>query len=98
MSMDRIVKEEARLVMLRELAAQPHYSLNEALLDATLAAFGIVRPRPWVREEMRYLETVGAARITEAGSVLIATMTAKGREHVERRLVIDGIKRMGPAE
>lgn len=98
MSMDRIIKEEARLIMLRELAAQPNYSLNDALLAATLETFGINRARPWVREEVRYLDTVGAAKLTEVGSSLIATLTDKGREHVERRLVIEGIKRMGPRE
>ena len=34
--MDRIIREEARLVILRELAEQPNYSLNESLLTATL--------------------------------------------------------------
>jgi len=94
--MDRIIREEARLIMLRELAAQPNYSLNESLLTATLETFGIFRPRAWVRDEMRFLESQGAARITEAGSVLIATLTDKGREHVDGRYVIEGVKRPGP--
>lgn len=98
MSMDRIIREEARLIILRELADQPNYSLNDALLATTLENFGIYRPRPWVREEMRHCQTVGAVKLTEVGTALIATLTDKGREHVERRLVIEGIKRMGPRE
>ncbi|SRR5581483_1848347 len=98
MSMDRIMQEEARLVMLRSLYEQPNYSLNEALLAKMLESFGIFRPRAWVREEMRYCAAVGAMTVTEMGSVLIGTLTSKGREHVERRLVIEGIKRMGPEQ
>jgi hypothetical protein len=102
MSMDRIIREQARLIMLRELAVQPNYALNDSLLAATLEAFGVYRPREWVRDEMRWLETMGAVGITEvsaeAGTVLIATLKPKGRDHVEHRLLIEGVKRPGPRE
>lgn len=96
MSMDRIIREEARLIILRALAEQANYSLNESLLADTLETFGIYRPRAWVRDEMRWLETMGAVRVTEAGSVLIGTLLDKGREHVEQRMRIEGVKRPGP--
>lgn len=95
MSVD-IIRAEARLIVLRALAAEPRYSLNEALLQAELETFGIARSRAWVREELRRMEELAAVTITEAGSVLIATLTEKGRDHIERRLVIDGVKRPSP--
>lgn len=98
MSMDRIIHEEARLIILRELVVQSNYTLNEALLQSTLETFGIYRPRIWVREVMRWLESMSAVRVTEAGTVLIATLTPKGRDHVEGRYLIEGIKRPGPRE
>lgn len=92
----RIIVEEARLIMLRSMASEPRYSLNEALLQAQLETFGISRPRPWVREELRRLEDIGAVTLTEAGSVMIGTLTTKGLDHVEHRLVLEGVKRPSP--
>ena len=98
MSLDKIIREESRLIVIRELAEQSSYSLNETLLQATLETFGIARSREWLREELRRLEELGAVTVTVAGSVFIATLTPKGRDHVERRLVIEGIKRPSPRE
>ena len=93
-----IVREEARLIILRELHAQSNYALNDALLQATLETFGIGKSREWVREELNYLERVGAIRRSVAGSAMIAQLEPKGVEHVERRLVIEGVKRPSPPE
>ena len=39
------------------------------------------------------LAEIGAVTLTEAGSVLIATLTERGLDHVERRIILDGVKR-----
>lgn len=93
-----IIREEARLIILRELHAQTNYALSDALLQQVLESFGIAKPRQWVREEIGYLETIGAVSKTSAGSVVVARLLPKGGEHVERRLVIEGVKRPSPAE
>ena len=93
-----IIREEARLIMLRELAAQGNYSANESLLQATLESYGIAKSRDWVRDELRRLEDLGAVRITVMGSVIVATATMKGIDHVEHRLLIEGVKRPSPRE
>ena len=98
MSMDKIIREEARLIILRELARQNNYSLNEPLLQSTLESFGIAKPREWLREELRRMEDLGALVLTVAGSVMVASATLKGLDHVERRLTIEGIKRPSPRE
>jgi hypothetical protein len=97
-TMDRIIREEARLIILRELVSQTGYSLNESLLQPTLQRFGINKSRDWLREELRRMEELGAITITLAGSVMIAVATMKGIEHVEHRLNIEGIKRPSPRE
>ena len=94
--MNNIISTEARLIILRELVAQPGYSLNEALLQTVLETFGIVRSRDWLREELRWLSEVGAITLADAGTVRIARLADKGRDHVERRIVIEGIKRPSP--
>lgn len=93
-----IIREDARLIILRELHAQSNYSLNDGLLRETLESFGIAKSRDWVREELNYLADVGAITRTAVGSVIVATLAAKGTEHVERRLVIEGVKRPSPPE
>lgn len=97
-NMTDIIREEARLIILRELARQANYSLNESLLQQTLEGFGIAKPRDWLREELRRMEDLGAVVITLAGSVMVVSATAKGLDHVERRLNIEGIKRPSPRE
>lgn len=97
MSMADLIRAEARLIALRALAEEANFSLSETLLVAVLEAFGISKSREWMREEMTRLDEIGAVTLRHAGSVMIATLTNKGRDHVERRLVIEGVKRPSPA-
>jgi hypothetical protein len=93
-----IIREDARLIILRELYAQANYALNDSLLMQVLESFGIARTREWVREEISYLANVGAVTKTAVGSVVVAHLAPKGVEHVERRILIEGVKRPSPPE
>jgi hypothetical protein len=89
---------DARLIILRELAQQNDGRLNEAMLTLTLDTFGHKRSREWVRTQLAKLEELGAVILDkpdrpEAGPIFIATITRAGRDHVERRSLIDGIGR-----
>jgi hypothetical protein len=97
-SFDRIIREDARLILLRALSEQPDGRLNSDLLRETLSSFGISKSRDYVHDELRYLAELGAAKVHEIGSVRIAEITAKGADHVARRIVIEGIKRPSPPE
>lgn len=83
--------EDARLVILKELAAQPNASLNETILAKVLETFGYNKSREWVRTQMRKLAELGAVSLTEAGTVLIATLKQPGLDHVKRRVFLDGV-------
>jgi hypothetical protein len=96
MSMDRIIREEARLIVLRALNDQADGRLNSEALRRGLIEFGINQTREWVEEELRWLDTIGAITRMQAGSVILAALTTKGRDHVERATVINGIKRPSP--
>ncbi len=91
-----IIAADARLVILRELAAQTDGRLNETLLTATLDAFGLRRTRDFVRAQIRALAEIGAVRVSEAGTVMIAAITRAGLDHVERRDVLPGVARPSP--
>lgn len=97
MSMGDVIREHARLIMLLDLAEQPDGRWNsEALREDLEVRWAINRPRAFVHDELRYLEMMGAVTLAETGSVLIASITQKGLDHVERRIRIDGVKRPSP--
>lgn len=98
MSLDLKIRQEARLVILRDLDAQPDGRLNSSLLVTVLEAYGITRSRDWVHDELRWLSEIGAVRVIDAGTVRVAELLAKGRDHVERRIVIEGVKRPSAPE
>lgn len=92
-SLADLIAADARLCILKELARQTDGRLNEVGLQHVLDVFGIRRDRDWVRTQLRALDSLGAIAVTEAGTVLIATLKTLGRNHVERRAVIEGVAR-----
>lgn len=87
------VAEDGRLIILRELSKQVDGRSNEVVLQRVLDAFGVRRSRDWVRTQLRRLEELEAVRVTELGSVFIAALRKAGRDHVDRRGVIEGVSR-----
>jgi hypothetical protein len=99
MSLAQIIEQEARLVILRTLAEQPDQRLNSALLQADLAErWAINKSRDWVHFQIAALADLGAVAVTPMGSVQIASLTTRGLDHVERRVVLPGVKRPSPPE
>ena len=93
------IEKEARLVILRTLAEQPDGRLNSSLLQAELAdRWAINRTRDWLHVQLAFLADVGAISVSDMGSVKIATLRPLGLDHVERRIRIDGVKILSPAE
>ena len=90
--------KDARLVILRTLAGERDYTLNETILTAALDAFGHRQSREWVRTQLRKLEELGAVTLTEAGTVLIATITRTGLDHLELRTEVEGVARPSPRD
>lgn len=96
--MTDIERREARLIILRDLAEQPDQRWNSALIREDLELrWAINKTRAWVHDELRYLSDMGAVTLLEMGTVLVASLTQKGLDHVERRLVIEGVKKPSPA-
>lgn len=93
MDMAALIRQDARLIMLRALAEQTDNTLHSGFLDASLRLFGIKKDRDWIHDELRWLDDRGAVTLIEAGTVLVATLTDKGLRHVEREMAIEGISR-----
>ncbi len=89
-----IIRQHARLHILSDLAEQPNGSWNsDALRDDLEARVAIARPLDWVHNELLWLEDMGAVKIMQVSAMLIAKITQRGLDHVERRRFIDGVKR-----
>ena len=93
MSYTDLLAADARLCILKELAGQVDGRLNEKLLMFALDTFGIRRDRDWVRTQLLALDQLGGVNVSEAGTVMVASLTKLGRNHVERRAVISGAAR-----
>lgn len=93
MDLAEIIREDARLIMLRALSDQTDNTLHSGFLDATLRTYGIRKDRGWIHDELRWLQDRAAVTLIEAGSVLVATLTDKGQRHVHREIAIEGVKR-----
>lgn len=93
MSIDRLIREEARLVILKAIAEQTDETLNSSILEQVLAQYGIFKPRAWVHGEMGWLTEMGAITVMDAGTVKVGRLTELGRRHLDRHAVIEGVKR-----
>ncbi len=98
MSFDVHLRAEARLILLRALEEQPDGRLNSELLRLALESYGITKSRDWVHDELNWLAEMGAVTLVVAGTVRVASLTAKGSDHVLRRVVIEGVKRPSRGE
>jgi hypothetical protein len=93
MNMDGIIREQARLIILKALAAEVTESLNSDLLVHQLHAFAIRKDRAWLHAELAWLKDMGAVTLIEMGSIKVATLTAMGHRHLHREIAIEGIQR-----
>lgn len=97
-SMDTLIREDARLIILKALAAQTDERLHSGFLAAELSKFGIDREREWIHGELDWLAEIGAVTVIRPGSVMVATLTEKGHRHLRRAIAIEGISRPSRAE
>ena len=87
------VRPDARLIILKALAAQMDERLHSGFLAEELRRFGIDRPREWINSELDWLSQIGAVELMKPGTVVVATLTEKGHGHLRRAIAIEGIKR-----
>lgn len=88
-----IMRQQARLIILKALGGQANESMNSSMLEDILPTFAIDQPRPWLHQQLEYLEMMGAVTLVSAGTVKVATLTELGRRHLDRKTAIEGVKR-----
>ena len=92
-AMNRLVREEARLIILRALQAQqPSETLNSNIFVPELERYGILFSRAQVHGELEYLAGMDAITLAEADGLKIATLNELGARHLRRGCAIEGVK------
>lgn len=90
--------QEARLYILKELAAQDDGRLSIILIKRVLDSYEIRRDRDWIETQLRKLESLGAITIGGRDAVLIARIERAGRDHIEERSQLAGVMPVHEAE
>jgi hypothetical protein len=89
-------REEARLVLLKELSIQANESLSSSMMEPALRVFAIYQDRVWIHQQLDWMANMGAIAVVDAGTVKIATLLPAGWAHLRRERFIEGIKKPSP--
>lgn len=94
MTIAQRIEEEARLRILEELAGEPDDRLSLAALRERLRERWIIKMTPEaVQLQADVLKSMGAVDVDAIGQLVVATLTARGREHVEKTITLPGVKK-----
>lgn len=86
------MEEEARLVILKELAKEDNKAMSSSRMQAyLLTRFLIDKPREWVEEQYSYLKDMGAVSILKVDSVKLARLEERGELHLTGLIKIPGV-------
>jgi DNA-binding transcriptional ArsR family regulator len=96
MDYDDFRTRDLRLTLLKSLSVQPGYRANENILQHEARSVGIDVSRDQVRTQLRYLKEQGAVELREVGFVMVATISLRGKEHVDGLTVLEGINTPSP--
>lgn len=92
MSYSEFDRRQLRLTLLQSLNDQPQYRANEVILQNEARQFGFERSRDVIRQELRFLEQIGAVKLEKAGPVMVATLKLQGQEHVKGLTELEGVE------
>jgi len=93
MSLEKRIEEEARLIILRTLDEQLNNSLSSSIMRDELETRWLInKTRDWVHVQFAHLAEVGAITVQEVTTVQLATLNQRGRDHIQRRVKLPGVK------
>ena len=94
--MDQIIREDARLIVLKALSEQTDERLNSSVLLEIIETYGGIRKtREWLHTELDWMNDMGAVKTSRIGTIVVAALTERGAQHLDRIVAIEGIKRPG---
>lgn len=98
MSLSDLLDGDRRLVVLRSLATLVPHEANESVLQSCLSEYGHHASRDQVRTLLDWLSENGLVDLRDVGGTIrVASLTGRGLDVAEGRLVASGVKRPRPA-
>lgn len=96
MSYHDFVTTDRRLVILRTLAEQPDYSANSSVLTGLLDYYAHRVSRDQVDSYIAWLAEQGLVEVEDLKVVRVVTITNRGLDVAEGRVVVPGVRRPRP--
>lgn len=93
---EKLVQEDQRLVILLILAQDSGYSHNEFVLRGALRSMGHGVSRDKMRTELSWLSEQGLVVVSDTAGVMVAKLTARGKDAAEGAVTVPGVKRPEP--
>ena len=97
---EKIQTAGGRLTILRLLAADANFTINESIIEKGVERFGFGWGRDRIRTELRWLQEQQLVEIEDLGeqgaNYLIAKLTQRGLDISKGKGHVDGVERPGP--
>lgn len=93
---EKLVQSDMRLVALKVLASDGDYSHNEYILREALKQLGHSVSQDRLRTELAWLHEQGLVATTDTAGVVVAKLTARGKDAATGCVVVPGVKRPEP--
>lgn len=94
--LEEIHEAHRLLALLRALLRSPAYMANALLLRDWLALLGLNASSDTIRADVQRLQELDICKLDSEGAVVRVTLTERGLEVAEGRVLVDGILRPGP--
>lgn len=96
MSYEQMIQQHLRITILKLLADDPAYTMNDAIITDLTPEFGFSPSRDRVRTELSWLKDQGLVRYDDDKGIIIATLTQRGADVAAGRVRVPGVRRPGP--
>lgn len=99
MSYQDFVVENRRLALLRFLASDADYAMNDSVIQTALGSIGHGVSRDAVRGDFAWLAEQGLVKVEIVlGKIHVATITSRGADVSAGRAMVPGVSRPGPED
>lgn len=85
-----------RIAILRVLHTAPACRANSSILHSAVPDLGLTATRDQIKTELAWLAEQGLLTATDAGAIVVATLTERGIDVAEGATIVPGVQRPSP--
>lgn len=95
-SLEQTIRQHLRITILRLLAEDPNYTMNDSIISDLVGNYGFTPSRDKVRTELAWLREQGLVDYDDDDGIIISVLTRRGDDVAHGRSRVPGVKRPGP--